>query len=308
MVNASSLMLTWAEPASPNGGIMSYFISLQRQSHPGSFSPGSSHLKGCLSRDSFLSQNNSYLFPEPLLIRGNYSLQIRSRSHSGFSTASTPIFILVPGSPSPFSGSLISWILIALLALGLLGSVQFYFLYKKNQSRLAMRIRTSANPGYVPAINIPREREIDPKFVSVDHKEDSVLGYGFYGTVYRGKLRKTDPKFVTTSKKKVEKVLCAVKEVNYETSSENKNDFLKEALLMVDLNSFHVVKLFGVVSTSQPFMLVMEYMPNKDLKSYLIRLRGSTPSRDDCHDPLLNPGPFTLTRVRIMSPEVKDLS
>ena len=50
-------------------------------------------------------------------------------------------------------------------------------------------------------------------------------------------------------------------------------DFLKEASVMKAFNSHHVVRLLGVVSKSVKPMMVMEFMCNGDLKSFLRSIR-----------------------------------
>ena len=50
-------------------------------------------------------------------------------------------------------------------------------------------------------------------------------------------------------------------------------EFLKEASVMKAFNSHHVVRLLGVVSKSAKPMMVMEYMYNGDLKTYLRSIR-----------------------------------
>lgn len=50
-------------------------------------------------------------------------------------------------------------------------------------------------------------------------------------------------------------------------------EFLKEATVMKAFNSPHVVRLLGVVSRIPRPMVVMEFMQNGDLKSYLRSVR-----------------------------------
>ena len=44
-----------------------------------------------------------------------------------------------------------------------------------------------------------------------------------------------------------------------------------------ELDCCHVVKLFGVVSRGQPYLVVMELMPNGDLRNFLRRRRPDAP-------------------------------
>ena len=64
-------------------------------------------------------------------------------------------------------------------------------------------------------------------------------------------------------------MVCAVKTVNERSSFRQKIDFLREASVMKEYNTEHVIKLLGVVSEGQPALVLMELMENGDLKNYL---------------------------------------
>lgn len=48
-----------------------------------------------------------------------------------------------------------------------------------------------------------------------------------------------------------------------------RTDFLNEATIMGQFNHDHVIKLYGVVTRVDPAMIVMEFMDNGSLYSYL---------------------------------------
>lgn len=54
-------------------------------------------------------------------------------------------------------------------------------------------------------------------------------------------------------------------------------EFLNEASVMKAFDTFHVVRLLGVVSRGQPTLVVMELMEHGDLKTYL---RSHRPDAD----------------------------
>lgn len=60
-------------------------------------------------------------------------------------------------------------------------------------------------------------------------------------------------------------------------------EFLNEASVMKAFDTFHVVRLLGVVSSGQPTYVVMELMDHGDLKSYL------RSHRPDAEGSLTNP-------------------
>jgi len=73
------------------------------------------------------------------------------------------------------------------------------------------------------------------------------------------------------------KVKCAIKAVAPGAPSEERYRFLHEALIMTQMNCYHVIKLLGVVSLTQPTYVIMELMTLGDLKKYLRQRRPDTP-------------------------------
>lgn len=74
-------------------------------------------------------------------------------------------------------------------------------------------------------------------------------------------------------------------------SSRERIEFLNEASVMKAFDTFHVVRLLGVVSRGQPTLVVMELMEHGDLKTYLRSHRpdaeASLPKKGACVPPTL---------------------
>lgn len=70
---------------------------------------------------------------------------------------------------------------------------------------------------------------------------------------------------------------CAVKTVNEHATDRERQEFLNEASVMKAFDTFHVVRLLGVVSRGQPTLVIMELMEFGDLKTYL---RSHRPDAD----------------------------
>jgi len=104
------------------------------------------------------------------------------------------------------------------------------------------------------------------------------LGKGSFGMVYMGTFR--DPK------KGGELVNCAVKTVNDHAGLRQRIEFLREASAMKDCRTEHVIKLIGVVSLSQPVLVLMELMENGDLKEFLRKRRPDDQNNLDGHLPV----------------------
>ena len=68
-------------------------------------------------------------------------------------------------------------------------------------------------------------------------------------------------------------VQVAVKTLNSECSESDIVKFLREAAIMGQFAHNNVVKLYGVVTEEENMMIVLEYMPNGDLRDLLINLK-----------------------------------
>lgn len=88
----------------------------------------------------------------------------------------------------------------------------------------------------------------------------SSLGQGSFGMVYEGILKGNTNEI---------DVPCAIKTVNESATDRERMNFLNEASVMKQFDTYHVVRLLGVCSRGQPALVVMELMKNGDLKSYL---------------------------------------
>jgi|EndMetStandDraft_8_1072994.scaffolds.fasta_scaffold435032_1 ephrin-B len=84
------------------------------------------------------------------------------------------------------------------------------------------------------------------------------IGEGEFGDVYAGMLKQND-----------EDTPVAIKLLKKGSFASDKDEFLAEASIMGQFDHVNVVKLLGVVSASNPVMIIMEYLPNKSLEQYL---------------------------------------
>ena len=71
------------------------------------------------------------------------------------------------------------------------------------------------------------------------------------------------------------------------SSSENINDFVKESILMLGFQHPNVLKLLGVCFDTEDGLplIVLPYMANGDLKSFLMSKRGQTSTINLAHFP-----------------------
>lgn len=125
---------------------------------------------------------------------------------------------------------------------------------------------------YAPPNDIKIIPTVNPYYISLQYVQDgweverdrvlqlSPLGQGSFGMVYEGILKGLNG---------TEDTECAIKTVNENATDRERINFLSEASVMKQFDTYHVVRLLGVCSVGQPALVVMELMKFGDLKSYL---------------------------------------
>lgn len=141
----------------------------------------------------------------------------------------------------------------AILIILLIG-IAIYLLFRKRFTPPSdLKIFPSVNPHYISLQYIPDEWEVARELII----QLSPLGQGSFGMVYEGILKGD------------EDTPCAIKTVNENATDRERMNFLNEACVMKQFDTYHVVRLLGVCSRGQPALVIMELMKNGDLKSYL---------------------------------------
>jgi serine/threonine protein kinase len=64
----------------------------------------------------------------------------------------------------------------------------------------------------------------------------------------------------------------AVKSLNKTAGEGERVKFLQEAAIMGQFYHPNIVRLHGVVTVGNPVLIILDYMPNGDMKSYLDRM------------------------------------
>ncbi|XP_043280650.1 insulin-like receptor [Venturia canescens] len=272
--------LQWDEPPQPNGLIITYQIEYKRLDIQ-NIQP----TQVCITRHDFIKADYSYILKD--LAPGNYSVKVRATSLAGSGADSETKYFYI----EEFYTSSKFWIAfwsISSITLLTLSLVTFYVCKRKFMRNVpSMRLIATVNPEYVSTVYIPDEWEVPRKKIQLLRE----LGNGSFGMVYEGLA-----KDVVKSKPEVR---CAVKTVNENATDRERIEFLNEASVMKAFNTYHVVRLLGVVSQGQPTLVVMELMVNGDLKTYL---RSHRP--DQCENFMKQPP--TLKRILRMAVEIAD--
>ncbi|XP_075933830.1 ephrin type-A receptor 6-like isoform X1 [Anarhichas minor] len=98
-------------------------------------------------------------------------------------------------------------------------------------------------------------KEIDPSYICIER----VIGAGEFGEVCCGRLRipgRMD-------------IAAAIKTLKGGYMEQQRRDFLREASIMGQFDNPNIIRLEGVVTRSRPVMIVVEYMGNGALDSFL---------------------------------------
>uniref|UniRef100_A0AAQ4QCR0 receptor protein-tyrosine kinase n=1 Tax=Gasterosteus aculeatus aculeatus TaxID=481459 RepID=A0AAQ4QCR0_GASAC len=98
-------------------------------------------------------------------------------------------------------------------------------------------------------------KEIDPSRIRIER----VIGAGEFGEVCSGRLR-------TPGKKEI---AVAIKTLKGGYVERQRRDFLREASIMGQFDHPNIIRLEGVVTKSRPVMIVVEYVENGSLDSFL---------------------------------------
>ena len=98
-------------------------------------------------------------------------------------------------------------------------------------------------------------KEIDSKFITIE----AIIGGGEFGDVCRGRLSVPDRN----------DMLVAIKTLKPGSSDKARADFLTEASIMGQFEHPNVIFLQGVVTKSNPIMIITEFMENGSLDTFL---------------------------------------
>ncbi|XP_028394325.1 ephrin type-A receptor 2-like isoform X3 [Dendronephthya gigantea] len=97
--------------------------------------------------------------------------------------------------------------------------------------------------------------ELDSNMVFLER----MIGGGEFGDVYKGVL--------TTKDKK--KIPVAIKTLKHDADAKSERDFMLEASAIGQFDNPNVVRMEGIITSSIPHMIVLEYMSNGSLEIYL---------------------------------------
>ncbi|XP_075146426.1 insulin-like receptor [Haematobia irritans] len=279
----TNIRLFWSQPENPNGAVVSYTIFYVLKTRD------EFEEKKCVTEVDYINfdyENNGYLLTD--LQSGNYSIRIKTNSLAGEGLDSETIFVHIP--PTSLAPSIIAGIVLGSIVLLVLIGVIIYLLFRKRIIPPSdLKMFPAMSPHYISLQYIPDEWEVARENVI----QLSPLGQGSFGMVYEGILKSCE-----------DDTPCAIKTVNENATDRERMNFLNEACVMKQFDTYHVVRLLGVCSRGQPALVIMELMKYGDLKSYLRAHRPGEP--EAMSNGALTSQPPTLSRIFQMAIEIAD--
>uniref|UniRef100_A0A8D0ENG3 Ephrin type-A receptor 6 n=1 Tax=Strix occidentalis caurina TaxID=311401 RepID=A0A8D0ENG3_STROC len=238
----NSIALSWQEPDFPHGAILDYEIKYYEKQ---------------LSYSSTRSKAPSVIITG-LKPATKYIFHIRVRTAAGYSGYSQKFEFETGDETSDMAAEQGQILVIATAAVGgftLLCSLFFAVRFPG--------IKTYIDPDTYedPSLAVHEfAKEIDPSRIRIER----VIGAGEFGEVCSGRLK-------TPGKREIP---VAIKTLKGGYMDRQRRDFLREASIMGQFDHPNIIRLEGVVTKSKPVMIVVEYMENGSLDSFLRKHDG----------------------------------
>ncbi|XP_065077519.1 ephrin type-B receptor 5 isoform X4 [Ochlerotatus camptorhynchus] len=238
---------------------------------------------------SVLSTKESKIHISDLQENTEYGFQVRCKTLNGWGTFSNIVYAQTHQSVSPVyddsfqmrivAGSTVAVVFILVLVIVVtvlfLRSKSHDDIDKKTNNHLPLPLDYASNEVTTPLFGTSRSyvdphtyedpnqairefaREIDASYITIE----AIIGGGEFGDVCRGRL-KIPPNFV-------QEIDVAIKTLKPGSSEKARCDFLTEASIMGQFDHPNVIYLQGVVTRSNPVMIITEYMENGSLDTFL---------------------------------------
>ncbi|XP_069801538.1 ephrin type-A receptor 6 isoform X1 [Dendropsophus ebraccatus] len=286
----NSIALSWQEPDYPNGVILDYEIKYYEKDYP-RIAPAFWHYLRVEEHEQ-LSYSSTRSKAPSVIITGlkpstKYIFHIRVRTAAGYSGYSHKFEFETGDETSDMAAEQGQILVIATAAVGgftLLVILTLFFLitgrcqwYIKAKMKSEEKRRANLQNGnlrfpgaktYIdpdtyedPSLAVHEfAKEIDPSRIRIER----VIGAGEFGEVCSGRLK-------TPAKKEIP---VAIKTLKGGYMDRQRRDFLREASIMGQFDHPNIIRLEGVVTKSRPVMIVVEYMENGSLDSFLRKHDG----------------------------------
>ncbi|XP_067322759.1 ephrin type-A receptor 6 isoform X3 [Anolis sagrei] len=286
----NSIALSWQEPDFPNGAILDYEIKYYEKVYP-RIAPAFWHYLRVEEHEQ-LSYSSTRSKAPSVIVTGlkpatKYIFHIRVRTATGYSGYSQKFEFETGDETSDIAAEQGQILVIATAAVGgftLLVILTLFFLitgrcqwYIKAKMKSEEKRRAHLQNGHLrypgtktyidpdtyedPSLAVHEfAKEIDPSRIRIER----VIGAGEFGEVCSGRLK-------TPGKREIP---VAIKTLKGGYVDRQRRDFLREASIMGQFDHPNIIRLEGVVTKSRPVMIVVEYMENGSLDSFLRKHDG----------------------------------
>ncbi|EHB13941.1 Ephrin type-A receptor 6 [Heterocephalus glaber] len=281
----NSIALSWQAPAFSSGVILDYEIKYYEKVYP-RIAPAFWHYLRVEEHEQLTYSSTRSKAPS-VIITGlkpatKYIFHIRVRTATGYSGFSQKFEFETGDETSDMAAEQGQILVIATAAVGgftLLVILTLFFLitgrcqwYIKAKMKSEEKRRNHLQNGHLrfpgiktyidpdtyedPSLAVHEfAREIDPSRIRIER----VIGAGEFGEVCSGRLK-------TPGKREIP---VAIKTLKGGHMDRQRRDFLREASIMGQFDHPNIIRLEGVVTKSRPVMIVVEYMENGSLDSFL---------------------------------------
>ncbi|XP_054829526.1 ephrin type-A receptor 6 isoform X2 [Eublepharis macularius] len=286
----NSIALSWQEPDFPNGAILDYEIKYYEKVYP-RIAPAFWHYLRVEEHEQ-LSYSSTRSKAPSVIVTGlkpatKYIFHIRVRTATGYSGYTQKFEFETGDETSDIAAEQGQILVIATAAVGgftLLVILTLFFLitgrcqwYIKAKMKSEEKRRAHLQNGHLrfpgtktyidpdtyedPSLAVHEfAKEIDPSRIRIER----VIGAGEFGEVCSGRLK-------TPGKREIP---VAIKTLKGGYVDRQRRDFLREASIMGQFDHPNIIRLEGVVTKSRPVMIVVEYMENGSLDSFLRKHDG----------------------------------
>ena len=236
---------TWDPPENPNGQILFFHVKVN----------GTDESARCIPYKEYLRNGGKFNItdsPTDLL-----SVSMRSVGSNWYlKPAEVKVNLNIETSQDAWKIYLLILVLGIVIVVVLIVS---YLLWKKRKINQLKQTISPIEVVYVKPYEPDDNHEVARESVELSNE----IGRGDFGKVFEGTLRTADGGIQSV----------AVKTINESATLEESTNFLEEASIMKNFDTFHIVQLLGIVSETQPYLVIMELMANGDLKTFLRKNR-----------------------------------
>uniref|UniRef100_A0A8C2GAB5 Ephrin type-A receptor 6 n=1 Tax=Cyprinus carpio TaxID=7962 RepID=A0A8C2GAB5_CYPCA len=247
----TSIALSWQETEQPHAAILDYEIKYYEKEQE-QLSYSSTRTKSPSVIVTGLNPSTVYVF------------HVRARTITGYSSYS-PKFEFATGDESKYSeeaadqGQVLVIVTATVGGFSLLIILTLFLLITVPFPGLKTYIDPDTYEDPSQAVH-EFAKEIDPSRIRIER----VIGAGEFGEVCSGWLRIPGKK----------EIPVAIKTLKGGYTERQRRDFLRESSIMGQFDNPNIIRLEGVVTKSRPVMIVVEYMENGSLDSFLRKHDG----------------------------------